>query len=138
MSGRITRKTWDLLASAALEARSMAYAPYSDFQVGAALLTVDGEIITGCNVENAAYGLCLCAERNALTTAVSRGQRQFSAMAVATSASPPSPPCGQCLQFMCEFCLDLEILLVNTQGERQSVRLAHLLGQPFRWKGVRP
>ena len=129
---------WDHLAAAALTARRAAYAPYSRFKVGAALVTEDGAVVPGCNVENASFGLCICAERNAITTAVALGQTRFSAMAIATGASPPAPPCGMCLQFMAEFCLDLELLLVNDQGERRTTRLSKLIQQPFRWKGIQP
>ncbi len=133
---RLTAARWEELAAAALAARQAAYAPYSRFQVGAALLTRDGEIVPGCNVENASFGLCLCAERNAITTAVAAGQRSFSALAVATASSPPAPPCGLCLQFLAEFCVDLPLLLVNPRGERQRTRLSRLMTRPFRWKGA--
>jgi len=133
---RLGRAQWEELAAAALAARAAAYAPYSKFKVGAALLTESGEVVTGCNVENASFGLCLCAERNAMTTAVAAGQRRFLAMAVATGGSPPSPPCGMCLQFMAEFCVDLELLLVNPAGERRRAKLSQLMTRPFRWKGA--
>jgi len=137
MSRRIPPRLWDHLAKEALAARRTAYAPYSRFKVGAALLPEEGdEPIQGCNVENASLGLCLCAERNAITTAVSRGQRRFRALAIASAGSPPAPPCGMCLQFMAEFCVDLEILLVSTTGERQRFKLSQLLKRPFRWKGA--
>ena len=138
MARRVNGKSWDLLATEALRARKNAYAPYSRFKVGAALLTEEGDLFSGCNVENAAYGLCLCAERNAMTSAVAAGKRDFIAMAVATNATPPAPPCGQCLQFMVEFCVDLPILLVNTKKEGERVKLSRLMARPFRWKGVKP
>lgn len=131
------RRDWDRLTEAALQARQAAYAPYSRFKVGAAVLTAQGSVIPGCNVENASFGLCLCAERNAITTAVSLGQREFVAMAIATGASPPAPPCGMCLQFMAEFCVDIDLLLVNEKGERRRSKLSRLMSQPFRWKGVK-
>jgi len=134
--GRISPRIWDQLAEEALEARRAAYAPYSGFRVGAALLTEDGQMIRGCNVENASFGLCICAERTAISSAVSRGHRSFRAMAVATKSSPPSPPCGMCLQVMAEFCVDLELLLVSESGERKRTRLSRLMAQPFRWKGA--
>jgi cytidine deaminase len=133
---RLSPRIWDRLAAEALAARRNAYAPYSRFKVGAALLTDGGAVVRGCNVENASYGLCLCAERNALTTAVSDGHTAFAAMAIATAGSPPSPSCGMCLQFMAEFCVDLELLLVNTSGERRRAKLSALISSPFRWKGV--
>jgi cytidine deaminase len=138
--GRASRgtspETWDVLAKAALAARRHAYAPYSRFKVGAALLAADGEVFTGCNVENASYGLCVCAERNAIAAAVSAGRREFHALAVATSSSPPSPPCGMCRQVLAEFCVDLPLLLINTARQRRTVRLAELLPSAFRWKGA--
>jgi len=130
------RSDWDRLAATALSVRRGAYAPYSRFKVGAALMTEDGVVVPGCNVENASFGLCICAERNAMTTAVALGQQRFTTMAIATGASPPAPPCGMCLQFMAEFCVDLELLLVNDKGERRTTRLSRLLKRPFRWKGV--
>jgi cytidine deaminase len=133
---RISPRIWRELERAALSARHHAYAPYSRFKVGAALLTEGGELVSGCNVENASFGLCLCAERNAITTAVTAGQRHFSAMAIATGGSPPAPPCGMCLQFLAEFCLDLPLLLVNEAGEQRRVRLSQLFPRPFRWKGA--
>jgi cytidine deaminase len=135
---RLPAQLWDRLAQEALAARRKAYAPYSRFKVGASLLTTEGEFIRGCNVENASFGLCLCAERNALSTAIAAGKRQFAAMAIATGGSPPSPPCGMCLQFMAEFCEDLDLLLVNPSGQRQRTKLSRLMAKPFRWKGVGP
>ena len=137
MARRISQKSWDALAAEALAARKLAYAPYSRFKVGAALLCDDGEMVSGCNVENASFGLCLCAERNAMTTAVAAGRRQgIVAMAIATTSDPPAPPCGMCLQFMAELCVDLPLLLVNTKGLRTRTRLLKLMRQPFRWKGA--
>lgn len=135
---RMNAKQWEDLAQEALAARKLAYAPYSRFKVGAALLTDSKEIIRGCNVENASFGLCLCAERNALSTAIAMGYRSFRAMAIATDSPSPAPPCGMCLQFMSEFCLELDLLLVNKAGERQRVKLNQLMTKPFRWKGVQP
>lgn len=117
---------------AALAAREQAYAPYSEFHVGAALLTEGGEIVTGCNVENASYGLSLCAERSAVARAVAEGHRHFTAIAVATPSDPPSPPCGLCLQTLAEFETDLKVVLVNAQGRRARLRLASLLPVRFR------
>lgn len=134
----MARPDWERLARAALAARRRAYAPYSRFKVGAALLTSSGRVVEGCNVENASFGLCLCAERNALTTAVAEGERAFRALAVATSASPPPPPCGPCLQFLAEFCLDLDLVLVNTRGELRRTKLSRQIASPFRWKGAKP
>lgn len=100
------------LTRLACEARFKAHAPYSRFLVGAAVLTESGEIICGCNVENASYGLTICAERVAFGTAVAAGHRRFQALAIATSGG--HPPCGACRQFAAEFCDDLPILLIDS------------------------
>jgi len=102
------------LVEAALQARGHAYAPYSRYAVGAALLTSDGEIYTGANVENAVYPLGLCAERVAVFKAVSEGHRDFQAIVVATENG--GSPCGACRQVLAEFGLDLTVFVVNTQG----------------------
>lgn len=122
----------DELVAAALAARENAYAPYSKFYVGAALLTEDGEVVQGCNVENASYGLCICAERTAVTRAVAEGKRRYLAVAIATDTSPPSPPCGVCLQTLIEFSDDMPVWLVNPQGERMRFRLRTLMPVRFR------
>lgn len=122
---------FDALIAAALDQRQRAYAPYSRFQVGAALLTEGGVVYTGCNVENASYGLCLCAERSAIAAAVAAGERRLVAIAVATGSSPPSPPCGLCRQTLAEFADDLPIALVNPQGERIDTTLAALFPMGF-------
>ena len=96
----------------ACEARQNAHAPYSKFLVGAAVLTESGEIISGCNVENASYGLTICAERVAIGTAIAAGHRRFQALAIATSGG--HSPCGACRQFAAEFCESLLVLLIDT------------------------
>jgi cytidine deaminase len=123
--------TSEQLAKAAFEARFNAVAPYSDFKVGAALLTPEGKIYTGCNVENATYGLSVCAERVALLKALSEGARTFSRIAVATDSPRPAPPCGACRQLLWEFAGDIEVVLVNTQGQRESFQLGALFPQAF-------
>lgn len=124
---------YETLMQAARQAREQAYCPYSQFAVGAALLCRDGSIYTGCNVENGAYSLGICAERTAFCKAVSDGRRQFTAIAVCggktgTSPDAVTPPCGACRQVMAEFCDDaFEIVLtdgVHTLGELLPVRFA--------------
>ena len=115
----------------ARSARNSAYAPYSDFKVGAALLTRRGDIYTGANVENASYGLCVCAERAAVVKAVNAEDTDFEALVVMTQSDPPSPPCGLCLQTLVEFAADLPILLVNTKGKRVETSLAKLFPGAF-------
>ena len=105
------------LIQQAIDARLKAYAPYSDFLVGAALLTADGQTFTGCNVENASYGLCICAERNAICQAVAHGHREFRAIAVA--ASPLAPPCGACRQFIVEFGKDITVITFDPADPNQ-------------------
>ena len=119
------------LIAAAREARLRAYAPYSNFQVGAALLTGSGRIVTGCNVENASYGLTICAERVAVSAAVAAGECRFEGLAVATSNG--STPCGACRQVLAEFCSDVPIVLIDTDRDAVvgEVRLDDLLPQRF-------
>ena len=113
------------LIDAAIEARLAAYAPYSKFQVGAALLCDDGQIITGCNVENLSYGLTICAERNAIFAAVAGGQQKFDAIAIAADTEKASP-CGACRQVMCEFG-DFPVILNNLDGEVVESTVGELL-----------
>jgi cytidine deaminase len=124
----------DDLAAHALAARKKAYAPYSSYQVGSALRTADGRTYLGTNVENASYGLSLCAERAAVSAAVLGGAKRgdFAALVVVTSSSPPAAPCGMCLQTLAEFAEDLPILLLNEKGERRETRLGELLPFAFR------
>lgn len=124
--------TWTPLVEAAWTAWSRAYAPYSRFQVGAALLTTDGRLIPGCNVENAAYPATLCAERTAVCAAVATGLRPdgIEALVIVTEAETLTPPCGSCRQVLAEFAVDLPILLVNRNG-RALHHLADLLPHAF-------
>jgi cytidine deaminase len=121
----------DPLLSAALAARALAYAPYSKFHVGAALEAEDGVIYTGGNVENASYGLTICAERAAAFRAVAEGARRFRRVAVAADTVELTPPCGACRQVLWELCRDVEIVLVNLRGETRSFRLRELLPHAF-------
>jgi len=123
---------WNPLLEAAWRARDHAHAPYSHFQVGAALLTTSGEVFGGCNVENAAYPVTLCAERGALSAAVAQGLRPGALVAavVVTDVAELTPPCGACRQALVEFAADLPVLLANRQG-RELHRLADLLPHSF-------
>jgi len=126
---------WDPLLRAARGAREAAYAPYSRFDVGAALLAEDGEIFAGANVENRSFGLALCAERAAVAAAVTAGRRRFRALLVLSDADPPAPPCGLCRETLTEFCPpDLEIRLVNVAGRHRDFRLGDLFPEPFRFE----
>lgn len=119
------------LLDAARAARLNAHAPYSKFQVGAALETAAGAIITGCNVENATYGLTLCAERVAVVKAISEGHRDFVRVAIVADTEQPTPPCGACRQILWEFGGNLEIILGNLRTEKARHQLRDLLPQPF-------
>lgn len=121
----------DPLVVAARRARRRAIAPYSGFKVGAALLTSDGTVVTGCNIENATYGLTLCAERVAMFTALSAGHRRFTRIAVVADTASPTPPCGPCRQILWEFAGDLEVILANLRRETGRHRLSDLLPHPF-------
>ena len=119
------------LLAAARTAREFAQAQYSKFKVGAALETVDGQIVTGCNIENATYGLTLCAERVALVKALSEGHTVFTRIAVVADTEAPTPPCGPCRQLLWEYCGDLEIVLGNLRAAAGHHRLSALLPLPF-------
>ena len=119
------------LLQAALNARDHAHAPFSKFRVGAALEDSDGKIWTGCNVENASYGLTLCAERVAVFKAISEGVRKFRRIAIAADTQTLTPPCGACRQILWEFLGDAEVILVNLQGKTATYRMRTLLPEPF-------
>ena len=119
------------LIAAARAAREHAHADFSHFKVGAALETADGTIVTGCNIENATYGLTVCAERVALWKALSEGHRKFRRIAVVAPPDAPTPPCGACRQLLWEFAGDVEVILANLDGETDRHRMAELLPQPF-------
>src|ERR1041384_302453 len=119
------------LVAEARKARRRAVAEYSKFKVGAALETADGTIITGCNIENATYGLTLCAERVAMFKALSEGHRRFRRIAVVADTAAPTPPCGPCRQILWEFGGDLEVVLANLKTETGRHQLSALLPLPF-------
>lgn len=119
------------LLDAARRVRLNACAAFSHFQVGAALETEDGQIITGCNVENATYGLTVCAERVAVFKALSEGHRHFRRIAIVADTDAPTPPCGACRQILWEFGGDLEIILANLEREAVRYQLKELLPFPF-------
>ncbi len=121
----------DPLIAAALAVRENAFAPYSKFKVGAALQDTDGGIHTGCNVENATYGLTVCAERNAVFKAISEGVRKFRRIAVAADTDTLTPPCGACRQILWEFCGDIELVLTNLHGKTETYYLKDLFPKPF-------
>lgn len=120
-----------ILQEQAFAAMERAYAPYSGFRVGAALLAADGTAVTGCNVENASYPVGICAERAALAAAVAAGHREFTAIAIATEAGAPAPPCGMCRQALVEFAPQLTVLSMTRSGAAARWSLAQLLPEAF-------
>lgn len=128
---RITAED-ERLIGRAKEARLLAHAPYSNFDVGAALLSSDGRVYTGCNIENSTYGLTMCAERVAIFKAVSEGVREFSKVAVVADFSNPTPPCGCCRQMIWEFSGEAaEIILANLSGDVQKFQIKELFPEAF-------
>jgi cytidine deaminase len=121
----------DPLVAAARKARRRAVAPYSTFKVGAALEAEDGTVIEGCNVENASYGLTMCAERVAMFSALAQGHRKFRRIAVVADTDAPTPPCGPCRQILWEFGGDLQVTLANLRRVTGNHRMADLLPLPF-------
>ena len=119
------------LIAAATHARENAHAPFSKFKVGAAVEDASGRIHSGCNVENATYGLTICAERVAIFKAISEGARAFTRIAVVADTETLTPPCGACRQILWEFCGDVEIVLANLSGKSETLRLGELLPRPF-------
>jgi cytidine deaminase len=121
----------DLLIEAAKQVRENAHAPYSNFRVGAALRSTSGRIFGGCNVENATYGLTMCAERVAIFKALSEGERGFSAIAVVTDTEVLTPPCGACRQLIWEFCGDITVSMANLKGKIEVMQMRDLFPKPF-------
>jgi cytidine deaminase len=119
------------IIKAATETREKAYAPYSRFKVGAALLTEDGKIYTGCNIENASYSHTICAERVAVFKAVCAGAKSFQAIAIVTELDDPASPCGACRQVLAEFSEDMKIIMANTEGKIIISNIKELLPMAF-------
>ncbi|WP_269751543.1 cytidine deaminase [[Bacillus] enclensis] len=129
---RVNRMNKEQLIQEAKAAREKAYVPYSKFQVGAALLTKDGKVYHGCNIENAAYSMCNCAERTALFKAYSEGDKEFSMIAVVADTTRPVPPCGACRQVISELCSkDMRVVLTNLKGDVEELSVAELLPGAF-------
>ena len=125
------KNTEEKLIEAAAEARKRAFAPYSNFKVGAALLGKNGETFTGCNVENASYGLTMCAERVAIFKAVSEGTKGFQCIVVVADTEDLTPPCGSCRQIIWEFCGDVPVTLANLKGAVETFQMSDLLPRAF-------
>ncbi len=119
------------LIDAATKSRTLAYAPYSNFKVGAAVRTKDGKIYTGCNIESASYGLTACAERVAIWKAVSEGEKEFTEIAVVADTEELTSPCGTCRQIIWEFCGDIPVIFANLKGETDTVQMKELLPRAF-------
>jgi cytidine deaminase len=122
---------YSFLAARATEAKRNSYSPYSRFRVGAALLTSDGRVITGCNIENSSYGLTVCAERTALFKAVSEGEHSFKAIAIASDEDTFTPPCGACRQVIFELAGNIDVVLTKKDGTYRTKKILSLLPLPF-------
>jgi cytidine deaminase len=122
---------FDQLITIAKQSRENAHAPYSNFRVGAALRASSGRIFGGCNVENATYGLTVCAERVAILKAISEGERGFDAISVVTDTEALTPPCGACRQLIWEFCGDIPVVLANLKGKIEQIQMHDLFPKPF-------
>ena len=123
----------DQLIKRAREVQAHAYAPYSQFKVGAALLTAEGQVFTGCNVENSTFGATICAERTAVFTAVCHGVRHFSKIVIVTDNEEPAWPCGICRSVLYEFAPDLEVVAVGSSGKVERMHLSQLYPKGFRF-----
>ncbi len=119
------------LIKAATDARENAYAPYSNFRVGAAVEAENGDIYIGCNVESASYGLTVCAERVAIWKGISVGEKRFKQIAVVVDTEELTPPCGVCRQIIWEFCGDVPVILANLHGKSETVMMSELLPRAF-------
>ena len=128
------KNTPEKLIEAAAKARENAHAPYSNFKVGAAAATKNGKIFTGCNIENASYGLTVCAERVAIFKAISEGETEFESIVVVADTPELTPPCGACRQIIWEFCGDVPVVFANLKGDVETVPMKELLPRAFDMK----
>ena len=122
---------YEAVVAAAKQSRENAHAAYSNFRVGAALRATSGRIFGGCNVENATYGLTVCAERIAIFKAISEGERGFDVIAVVTDSDSLTPPCGACRQLIWVFCGDVPVILANLKGKTETIAMRDLFPKPF-------
>ena len=129
---------YDALIAAAKLARENAHANFSNFKVGAALRAASGRTFAGCNVENATYGLTVCAERVAIFKAISEGEKRFDAIAVVTDTERLTPPCGACRQLIWEFCGDVPVVMANLKGKIEVLRMSHFRARNDRFTGISP
>lgn len=125
------QRNYRALVAAAKKAKLKAYAPYSNFRVGAAIRTKRGKVYTGCNIENSSYGLTICAERTAIFKAISEGEREFTAIAVASDDTDFCPPCGACRQVLMDLAPDIDFIMLNRKGDLRIVSLKELFPIPF-------
>ncbi len=119
------------LIEAAKQAREKAFAPYSNFKVGAAIRIKKGKIYTGCNIENASYGLTICAERVAIFKAISEGEKEFDGLVVVADTENLTPPCGACRQIIWEFCGDIPVTFSNLDGKKETLQMRELFPRAF-------
>ena len=124
-------ETFEKLIAQARQAREKAHAPFSNFKVGATLLAQNGESFTGCNIENASYGLTLCAERVAIFKALSEGERDFTQLAIVADTKELTPPCGACRQIIWEFCGDIPLILANLEGKIEIIQMKEIFPRAF-------
>lgn len=130
--------TYKALARKAQLAKRNSHSPYSNFRVGAAVLTTSGKVFTGCNIENSSFGLTICAERTALFKAVSEGSKKFKAMAISSDSSDFVPPCGACRQVIMDLASTIDVVLTNSKGELMVLKANSLLPRPFSIKFLQP
>lgn len=128
---------YDQLSKHAVEAKNLALSPYSNFRVGAAVLTSDNKLYLGCNIETSSYSLTICAERTAVFKAISEGERKFKAIAIASDAEDFISPCGACRQVMSDLCGDIDVIMLNSKGEKRIEKISSLLPYAFSDKDLK-